>query len=234
MLISVLSGVEAPADITVFMTTSQNGVMFSGGYAGMRRCGESYALLKRQFGIEDMITLQQHHSADILEVDRESYSSRTGALGDGLFTASKELALGILTADCYPVLLAGGDHIAALHCGWRGTVKGIIANAVKLFEANGDKPGYAYVGAGITKNAFCVQSDFIVEVERYIAPEPYLSEKRGEFYFDLAGLINDQLNYHCIDTVEYAGLCSYGDNRFHSYRRDGKEAGRMLSVICRS
>lgn len=233
MNITAHSCFGVPAGVTVFMTTAGDGATFNKYGADGGKVKESYDQLKKQFEIEDLVTLHQCHSADIVKVNRANFSALDGASGDGLFTADCNLALGVLTADCYPVMLAGKNHVAALHCGWRGTVKGIIAGAIKLFNAQGEQPEYAYIGAGISKDAFRVQNDFITDIKKYIDPEPYLSVKDDKYYFDLAQLIKDQLQYHGVGTVEHSGVCTSQDRRFHSYRRDGKDAGRMLTVIYR-
>jgi len=234
MNIAVCIGAMPPAGITVFMTTAQNGVTFCKAGENDIRSEQSYIQLKKQFDIKNLITLHQRHSADIVNVGGESFATYNGASGDGLFTASDGLVLGVMTADCFPVMLAGKKCIAALHCGWRGTLKGIIANAANMFAEHGDAPEYAYIGAGISKEAFIVQDDFVSEAKKYITPEPYLFEEFGKRCFDLARLIKDQLEYHRVNSVECLNICTYGDRRFHSYRRDGENAGRMLSVIYRT
>ncbi|MDR0454257.1 MAG: polyphenol oxidase family protein [Deferribacteraceae bacterium] len=219
--------------ITVFMADAQNGADYNKPYSDNQLSRQSCERLKKQISVENLITLDQRHSADITEVNAMNFTSVNGSAGDGLFSSGIELALGIMTADCFPVMLAGKKYIAALHCGWRGTVKGIIDNAAAMFAEHGDAPEYAYIGAGISKDAFCVRDDFIAEVKRYIDPEKYLSEKNRGRFFDLARLIKDRLKYHNVGIVESLGVCSYRDKRFHSYRRDGKDAGRSLSVIYR-
>ncbi|MDR2883816.1 MAG: polyphenol oxidase family protein [Deferribacteraceae bacterium] len=217
-----------PQGFTAMTTTADDGVSFSkkGDNA------ENYAEFKEQYGIDKLVTLDQQHGVEIIKVTDENYLSVNNAKADGLFTAESGIALGILTADCYPVLIAGAHSAAALHCGWRSAVGGIIEKVLPLFESERDLPQYAYIGAGISKVAYIVQDDFIDEISQVFKPYPYLSKIGDEWHFDLAQLISNRLNLIGVKDIQMANICTYASQRFFSYRRE-PECGRMLSVIYR-
>ncbi len=229
MNISTIQAAFAPQGVRIFMTTAYNGANFSRQTAASRTWDK---ILLEQHNLSRLVTLHQIHSADIVEINDVNYSIVDGVSADGLVTADSNIALGVLTADCYPVFLVGNKLLAALHCGWRGTVKGIIPHAKSYFDKMQDKLLYAYVGAGISKGAFEVKEDFIADVSSYIEPSKYLTYSGGKYCFDLPGLITDHLSDAGVELIETANRCTATDNDFYSYRRD-KDSRRMMSVIVR-
>ena len=212
------------------MTTAEGGANFSRHTPAPGAWLANDERFMAQYGVSRLITLHQVHSADVVEVTPANRSALDGVSADGLFTVLNNTALGILTADCYPVLIAGKKAVAALHCGWRGTVKGIVAKTAALFDKTGDSMEYAYIGAGISAASFEVRQDFLEDVSAWLDPSPYVAARNGSYTFDLRQLIIDQLNAAGAALVETTELCTYTDNRFYSYRRD-KNTGRMLSVV---
>jgi copper oxidase (laccase) domain-containing protein len=128
------------------------------------------------------------------------------------------------------VVIVGERSIANLHCGWRGAVNGIISRAAKLFQAEGESPQYAYVGAGISCESFEVKNDFISEVSAIIDSAQYLTKHSGSWHFDLKKYILDSLADIGVTKVESSKMCTVVEPSLHSYRRDGAQAGRMLTV----
>ena len=222
----VLVPKKLPAGLSAFMTTGEGPAFTRRSFASGQSVPELEAL-----GIKNLVTLHQVHGSDVIKVGLGGMFAANGAEADGLFTKERGLALGILTADCFPVLLAGERHIAALHCGWRSTVHGIIEKAAVLFEKADDRPSYAYVGAGISADSFEVKEDFTLAVSGLFSPEPWLKRKDSGLYFDLEGLITDKLVQVGLRDIECAGLCTVKDERFFSYRRAPGELRRMLSII---
>lgn len=160
---------------------------------------------------------------------------------DGLLTASRGLAVGIVTADCVPVLLvAPGPRIAAaVHSGWRGTLGGIAAAAVRETTARGAcSPGALRAAIGPAIGSCCYQvgpelrsafedrfgADFVGPVFRAATPRPYL---------DLRPLVRRQLEAAGIPpgAIDIVGPCTACTPAYASARRDGPAAGRQLSFI---
>jgi hypothetical protein len=160
---------------------------------------------------------------------------------DGLLTASSGLAVGIVTADCVPVLVvAPGPRIAAaVHSGWRGTLGNIAAAAVRETMARGACAASelrAAIGPAIgsccyqvgpdLRSAFEDQfgTDFVAPVFRDATPRPYL---------DLRPLVQRQLEVAGVPptAIDIVGPCTRCTPAYASARRDGPAAGRQLSFI---
>lgn len=173
---------------------------------------------------EAMASLEQVHSS-IVHV-----ASRTGCAGrgDALLTAHPGLAVSVRTADCYPVLLADPEHraVAAVHAGWRGAAAGVVGETIgQMRSVCGTRPGalYAAVGPGI--GACCYEVG--AEVARRFG-----KESAGRL--DLAAEICKQLLASGVPEahVDLLGGCTFCEaGRFYSYRREGKQTGRMISFI---
>jgi len=160
---------------------------------------------------------------------------------DALLTASPGLAVGVITADCVPVLLvAPGPRIAAaVHSGWRGTLGGIAAAAVRETAARGAcSPGELRAAIGPAIGGCCYQVgpevrsafeerfgiDFVAAAFRAATPRPYL---------DLRPLVRRQLEAAGIPSaaIDIVGPCTACTPAYASARRDGPAAGRQLSFI---
>jgi polyphenol oxidase len=147
--------------------------------------------------------------------------------GDAIVTRQKGLWVGVRTADCIPILLADAEAgvAAAAHAGWRGTVAEIGAKTVRQMLDLGAKLGQirAAIGPGIGLCCF--------EVGPEVSEHFGLS---GQVCVDLAGANRRQLEGAGLDAgqIEVLPYCTRCDaTRFHSYRRDGAAAGRLLSAI---
>jgi YfiH family protein len=144
--------------------------------------------------------------------------------------------LGILTADCLPVLLCDTESpaIAAIHGGWRSLVAGIVEATVREMRVPADGL-LAWFGPGISQAAFEVGDDvrdlFLAGIEG--AADCFVPNRNGRWQADLYGLARLYLARAGVRRVYGGGLCTYADARwFFSYRRDGP-CGRMASIICR-
>ena len=194
---------------------------------------DSFAWLVHGFGTRhspdlarhaELATLRQIHS-DICRPAR----GRTGVLGEGdaLLESTPGHLVGVKTADCLPVLLVDEEHraVAAVHAGWRGTVRGVVRAAVaKMREEFGTDPArlHAAIGPGIGKCCYEVGAEVAMQFG-----------EAGPCKIDLAAANRAQLLDAGVagPRIYVAGLCTMcGVDDFHSYRRDRERAGRMLSV----
>ena len=162
---------------------------------------------------------------------------------DGLVTDRPGVALGILTADCAPVLLADAEAgvIGAAHAGWRGALDGVLdATIDAMCEIGAGRARIvAAIGPAIGKLSYEVGAEF---AERFLAASPGNSEffaastRDGHFLFDLPGYVAGRLRQAGIGrvTASEADTCRDAE-RFFSYRRtclEGeKDYGRGLSAI---
>ena len=186
----------------------------------------------------ELILLKQVHSSLALAVGAPlKQDERPEA--DALVTATPGLVLGIVTADCAPVLLAdrAAGVIGAAHAGWRGALGGVLEAVVEEMEALGAhrEDISAAIGPTIALESYEVDDAFRARFTprdgRFFAPG-----REGHWYFDLEGYVEARLDAMGVGMVECLGLDTYaGEGRFHSYRRATHRGeptyGRQYSLI---
>jgi len=162
---------------------------------------------------------------------------------DAIVTRVPGLAIGILTADCAPVLFCDAEArvIGATHAGWRGALSGIIEATVDAMTGLGAERQRisAVVGPAISQGAYEVGQDY---QERFMAEDPdsaaffVTDEGSGEPHFDLTGYVAERLARAGVGEIVDLGLCTYYDEtRLFSYRRSQhhreEDYGRQISAI---
>ncbi len=185
-------------------------------------------------------SLHQHHSADVIAVSGPAASERPKA--DGMVSNTPGTALGVLTADCAPVLFSdkSAGVIGAAHSGWKGAIGGVLEATIAAMENLGaDRANIsAAIGPTISQRSYEVGPEF---VERFIDEDPefqrYFAGGAGDHaHFDLPGFVLHQLRQSGLNDVGWTGHCTYEDaGRFFSYRRATHKGeadyGRLISVI---
>ncbi len=190
---------------------------------------------------QHLVTVYQIHSPDCLAVTGPWPDDRPKA--DAMATATPGLALGILTADCAPVLFADpkAGVIGAAHAGWKGAVSGVLESTIAAMEGLGaDRDNVtAAIGPTISQAAYEVGPEFVARFTdeapdnaHYFSP----SQRDGHAMFDLPGYIVARLKAAGVGQVHDTGLCTYGDEaRFFSYRRathrSEPDYGRLIATI---
>ncbi|GAB5377687.1 MAG: peptidoglycan editing factor PgeF [Acuticoccus sp.] len=188
----------------------------------------------------NLVSMHQVHSATALVVDTPP-AERPRV--DALVTRTPGLALGVLHADCAPVLFADAQAgiVGAAHSGWRGATGGILEATVAAMVGLGARPArmVAVIGPTIAQASYEVGPEFPApvidahpEAAGFFAPAP----RQGHHLFDLPGYIAMRLTRAGIGTVEDLALDTYADERrFFSYRRATHrrepDYGRLVSVI---
>ena len=230
-----------PLNVRGFVTNRFGGVSL-GVYQSLNlgiNCGdndnavkENYSILKNYVGIENIVIMNQVHGNLIVEIETLPLMPPTC---DGLFTCKKNVTLGVQTADCFPVLLAGKKAIAALHCGWRSLNSGIIENALTLFRQNNDFPVGSFIGPGICEKCYTIKEDMINVLQKKYKPEKYIIKRNGEIYtLNLKRFVENVLRLNEVTNIEVSPLSSCHSEGFYSYRRDNGRTGRMLSFVTMS
>ena len=188
-----------------------------------------------------LASVYQIHSPTAVIVT-EALSNAERPKGDALVTDRKGLLLGIVTADCAPVLLADVEAgvVGAAHAGWRGATEGVTDQAIAAMISLGAKAERiaAVVGPSIAKASYEVDHAF---AERILAEDPendrFLGEgPTGNPHFDLEAYIVARLAAAGIRRIEATGLDTYQlEDRYYSYRRathrNEPTYGRQLSLI---
>lgn len=203
---------------------------------------ENRARAAQRLGLGGLVTLNQKHTPEVIEVD-EPWTRDATPIADALVTKRRGLALGILTADCAPVLFADAEAgvVGAAHAGWRGAFDGVIGNTVDAMEELGARAAriVAVVGPCIAQASYEVGAEF---VERFVEMDPELqrffgpSYKPGHAHFNLAAFVAHLATVAGVGavTIEGSDTCTQED-RFFSYRRatlrKESDYGRQLSAI---
>ncbi|WP_455373080.1 peptidoglycan editing factor PgeF [Limibacillus halophilus] len=187
-------------------------------------------------------TVYQHHSPDVVELD-ESWNGAEPPKADALVTRKRGLALGILTADCVPVLLAdeSAGVIGAAHAGWKGALGGVLESVVGAMEKLGARREAVIAGIGpaIEQRSYEVGPEFPGPFLReeagnadFFAPSP----RQGHFLFDLKGYVARRLGRCGVGEIHSSPADTRAESeRFFSYRRatlqGERDYGRGLSTI---
>lgn len=192
-----------------------------------------------QVDLAALQSVHQIHSADVVTLTKPALK---GIKADAMVTATKGIALGILTADCAPILFNDpkADVVGAAHSGWKGAMGGIAQATIAAMEALGAKRENitAVVGPSISQRAYEVGPEFF---EDFIACDMeysrFFAQGAGDhMQFDLPSFCLHQLRSAGVGRATWTGHCTYSDpDRFYSYRRtchhNEADYGRLISVI---
>jgi YfiH family protein len=188
-----------------------------------------------------LVTLHQVHSPDALYAD-SPWPDDARPKADAIVTDRPGLALGILTADCTPVLLADREAgvIGAAQAGWKGAFAGVIESVVGVMEERGARRERiaAAIGPVIARKSYEVDEVFL---RRFAEADPgngrfFTSGREGHHQFDIEAYVLARLAAAGIRHAEALGLDTYADpDRFFSYRRathrGEPDYGRQISLI---
>ena len=232
---------------------TRHGGVSQGGYASLN-CGlgskddpaavrENRARVAASLSAQSLLTAHQIHSATAVIVE-SAWSTEERPRADAIVTATPGLALGVLTADCAPVLFADPEArvVGAAHAGWRGAIGGVLEATLAAMEQLGASKARieAAVGPCIGQPAYQVGFDFEAEflkrdpdsAQFFVRPH---ADSGARPHFDLPGYAAHRLSRAGIATIQ-AAPCTYAQaEHFFSYRRSQarKEAdyGRQISAI---
>jgi len=196
---------------------------------------------KMEIDSENLILMNQTHSNKVIIVGKNNQKNKKFNC-DAIITNVKGIALGVLTADCVPIILYDeANHVSGcIHCGWKGAISGIIENTLDKFkEINSNIKITASVGPCIEKENYEVGKEFLdTFLKESKGNEKYFEEaSEFKFVFNIRDYVNNKL-INCgiseIDNVE--GNTFKDSNNFFSYRRSKKlgepDYGRCISTIC--
>lgn len=222
--------------------------MHAGLNVGLGSADDREAILENRCRAADavmpqatLVTLYQVHSPDAVTVTGP-FAEDQRPHADALVTDRPGLLLGILTADCVPVLFADREAgvVGAAHAGWKGAIKGVTDNTIAAMGALGADSSRitAAIGPCIARASYEVSDDFFwtfaavdPENERFFS-----AGRPGHQQFDIEAYVAARLAASGIARVEALGLDTYADeDRFFSYRRACHQGepgyGRQISLI---
>ena len=187
-----------------------------------------------------LILINQTHSSKVIRINKSNVDQNLEA--DGMITSLNNIVLGILTADCAPIIIYDDKNkfVCNLHSGWKGSLNNISQKAIKLFDKYKIKRKnlIAIVGPCLGVKNYEVdrnfQKKFIEKDIRYSRFFRYKNKKKS--YFNLRALINYQLSELGLKKIHNINQDTYSnDNLFFSHRRathkGQKTTGRLINLV---
>ena len=188
-----------------------------------------------------LIILHQVHSNKFSFIDKKYKFSKSKIKADALITNVKNIAIGILTADCVPILIYDKKLkiISVVHAGWRGAYKNIIEKVINFLKKKGSNINnlFAVIGPCITEKNYEIQKDF---KNRFIKKNKknsiFFKTKKNKTYFSLNNYVYNQLKLKGIKNTELFNKDTFDKkNNFFSARRsirnNENDYGRNISII---
>jgi YfiH family protein len=250
----LVSGLLARCDGVVHGFWGRQGGVSQGVFASLN-CGygsdDDPALVRQNRGlvaatlgvdVESLITAYQIHSADVIDVTAP-WPREAAPRGDAMVTTVPGIALGVLAADCAPVLLADAEAgvIGSAHAGWQGAFGGVIEAVVARMMQHGAQRAriVAAIGPCISQASYEVGPEFhsrFVAADRGLAGFFVASVRPGYFMFDLPSFVDLQLEAAGVRRREVLDVCTYRGSETHfSFRRTTHRGethyGRNISAI---
>ena len=185
-------------------------------------------------GIDRVQWLDQEHGRRVLSACAATASGEP-ITADASWTESRGLGLAVLVADCIPLLLSNqdGSLVAVVHCGWRGTVAGIVEATVDALPEAPDRL-IAWLGPGVCGDCYEVGVDVRDALDKEERQAVLVEDGPGRggprWLMDLPALVETRLRRSGVRRTVASSLCTMCDRRFYSYRRDGR-TGRFAALI---
>lgn len=185
----------------------------------------------------DLILMYQTHSNKVVEINKKNFKKNIKA--DAIITKSNNFALGVVTADCAPILLFDYKKkiVGCIHAGWKGAFSEIIKKTIIKMRKNNIKNRiYACVGPCIGKDSYEVGSEFLnMFLKKSRKNGKYFLKKKYKIFFNLRKFVADKLKEENV-FVDHVNYDTYAEsNNFFSYRRSIElrqpDYGRCISVI---
>lgn len=186
----------------------------------------------------DVARVRQVHGRQVLVLSGTVQHDTHDA--DAMVSTDESQAVSVRVADCVPILLADRRRraVAAVHAGWRGTAAGVVVAVVDVMAEMGVPADEIVAAIGPSIGACCYQVDAVVR-DQFGASQPgsaewFTEDGPGRWKLDLWRANRDQLASRGvpISSIDVASACTADDpSRWHSFRRDGSRAGRMVAAI---
>ena len=193
---------------------------------------------KMSVNSENLVLMHQTHSNKVIEIKRMNYKKKIYA--DAMITKMRGVSLGVLTADCVPIILYDSKNkiIGCIHAGWKGAFKNIIKNTIhKIRKISSKSKIYASVGPCIGLKSYEVDIKFYKKFILKSAKNKlyFLNKSKSKKLFNLRRYVTDKLK-HCRVEVDQVNHDTFAEkNNFFSYRRacklKQKDYGRCISTI---
>ena len=188
-----------------------------------------------------VILLNQIHSNKFYYIGKKGASKKKKFNGDAIITSQKNIPIGVLTADCVPILIydKNKNMISAIHAGWKGAYKGIIKNVIRFMIKNGCSPKTitAAIGPCISIKNYEIKKDFKDKfVKKDKKNKVFFKKIKDKTYFSLNDYVYSELRALNIKNIEIINKDTFNiKNNFFSARRsigrNESDYGRNISII---
>ncbi len=204
---------------------------------------QNLQIIKNAVGFErgPFVAKQVHGSAVFIIDKKYAVNPEERPEADAIVTAEKNIGIGVLTADCVPVLLADNQNqvIGAAHAGRKGAISGIIKNVISEMKNLGAETENirAAIGPAISEKNYAVNSEIQSEfLDHDSNNSVYFSKIDGKIYMNLKAYVHHTLISEGINQIDMLQHCTYEQEKeFFSYRRSfhqkHQDYGRQISVI---
>lgn len=203
----------------------------------------AFVKLKEVMRIDRLVFLRQVHGMQGVVVRSKNQAKKTRSFsieGDYLITNAKHVGLGIMTADCLPIVLYDSFNraVAVVHASWRTSVKNIVLKAVDtMTQEFGTKPEHLRVFFGPSAKVCCyeVNDDMLEHLEDFESIDRVVQRRDEKLFFDLPGFNKLLLEGIGVKSEVFQlgyNMCTVCDHTFYSHRRQSKAAGRQMTVAC--
>jgi len=199
----------------------------------------NYVAKKMSVKKNKLILMHQTHSNKVVEIKKNNYHKKI--LADAMFTKMSGVALGVLTADCVPIIIyeTRNKIIGCIHAGWKGASSGIISNTItKIKKINSNSKIFASVGPCIGRKSYEVDMNFYKKfISKSLNNKIYFTKKNKlKMFFNLRKFVTDKLLKLGV-IVDQVNRDTFAEKtNFFSYRRScklkQKDYGRCISTIC--
>ena len=190
---------------------------------------------------KNIVLLHQVHSNKFVYISKTSKIKNRKIKADAVITNQKKLPLGILTADCAPILICDkvSNMIAAVHAGWKGAYKNIITKVINFMLKKGCKREniYAAIGPTIAEKSYDVKEDFLRKfIKKDKKNKIFFKKRKNLIYFNLPYYVKTQLKLNKISNIDLINIDTFDyKNNFFSARRSLRlnhdDYGRNISII---
>jgi polyphenol oxidase len=203
------------------------------------RVAANRALAEAELGVSRgaLRYLSQVHGLRVVAVEAApGFEETVREEGDAVISGDPSVAVGVRSADCATLLLCDPmtGVVAACHAGWRGTVLGVLEATLDALSARGvDCPRLiCALGPMIERCCFEVGEDVAAEIEACSGARAVVDRSRERPHVDLRAVLHAKLAARGVHQREDVGGCTAcNPDVFFSYRRDGRESGRLLAAI---
>lgn len=200
---------------------------------------QSIKKITEALGISEqrLVRMGQVHSNTVAWVTKEDRGNVINET-DGLASKDLDTFLGVVTADCVPLLFYDSKEklFSAVHAGWRGLFSEIIKVAVSNLVAHGSDPKNLIVGIGPCIRS-CHYDIAKAHADQFLEKFPdwkeFLIERDGKIFFDLPGVAAYQLKSEGVleRNIEDGEYCTFDNEDIYSCRREGESFGEMMGII---